>query len=140
TFVLGLSVVLLPVGIALSGYLGRSLHRRQAREEERLRMLANITSEGISIHSDNVLLDVNETYARMVGRTVDECIGRQPHAWIAPEHIQIARQNFQDESTAPYEVDFVKPDGSRVPVEIYGRSIEYQGKQVRACVMRDITM
>jgi len=140
SFVLALSVVLIPIGIALSGYLGRSVHRRHEREAERLRMLANITSEGISIHSDEAVVDVNEAYARMVGRTVEECVGREPRTWIAPEHVNIAQRNFDEGSTAPYEIDFLRPDGSRVPVEIYGRLIEYRGKQVRACVVRDITI
>jgi diguanylate cyclase len=140
SFVLALSVVLIPIGIALSGYLGRSVHRRHEREAERLRMLANITSEGISIHSDGAVVDVNEAYARMVGRTVEECVGRAVRTWIAPEHIHIAQRNFEEGSTAPYEIDFLRPDGSRVPVEIYGRFIEYRGKQVRACVVRDITI
>lgn len=101
SFVLGLSVILIPVGIALSGYLGRSMHRLQARETDRLRMLANITSEGISINTDGAILDVNEAYARMIGRTIDECIGRKPSAWIAPEHIHLARRNFEEGTTTP---------------------------------------
>lgn len=135
-------VVLLMTLIA--GY-GRARQRAQiaaqqaalAASERRYRDLLDATSEGVVIHRDGVIVDINPAFTRLSGYTPDELIGTHIRNLYAPEY----RERIPDyqKTTEPYQTEGILRDGSRRWFEIQGHLSEYGGERVRVAAVRDIT-
>ena len=121
--------------------------RLQAEEalrisEERFKLLSSLTSEGIMVHAGGIILDANQVFAELAGyANSDDLIGK-----IGMEIISFtagSRQRIIDSlrtgSTATFEVELVKPDGSILPAETHSKEIIYRGRQAGLVSMRDIT-
>ncbi len=133
-----------PSAEGLSVYFLDITARKQAEEEarenaEKYRALASASFDGLVIHDEGIILEANESHARMFGYTVDEVVGSPVFRFIAPEDRQRVVSIIQANSTQPYEVLGLRKDGSRIHVEVIARYLEYRGRRVRAAAMRDIT-
>ncbi len=129
------------------------LHRQERRQkaalaeaveatrqsEERFRRLAEATFEGIVIHDMGIILDVNEAAAHMFGFEPEEVIGMNALELAPPESRETILRHILSGSDEPYEVLGVKKDGSTFPIEMNGKFIPYQGRQVRVTAIRDIS-
>jgi PAS domain-containing protein len=115
---LAVAVGWVSVAIVLCGMVGamtdRQLADRADLETRRLKQLANASFEGIVIHCDGVIRDCNRAFARMVGRLIDELIGRPA-------------------------LDFDVPSGPLRPVEVLSRPIEFGGRTGFVSAVRDLT-
>jgi len=57
----------------------------------------------------------------------------------ATEYRKKVTQKIQSNDEKPYDIIVLKKDGTKIPVEIRGKSIPFQGKKVRVAEFRDIT-
>jgi PAS domain S-box-containing protein len=113
---------------------------RMLREDEaRFRALAESSFEGIVISAEARVLEVNPAFARMVGWSPEELVGRGPEALVDPAYLDLVRKRVLAGSDEPYEVLLRRKDGSAVPVEVRGRSLEYRGRSVRVTAIQDLT-
>jgi PAS domain S-box-containing protein len=108
-------------------------------ERERFRWLSNATFEGIAVHEQGKILDANQALATMLGYEVAELIGTNGLERFTPESRDIAIKNMMAGYEKPYEAVGLRKDGSTFPVELQGKTIIYQGRQVRLLAVRDIT-
>jgi PAS domain S-box-containing protein len=108
--------------------------------EERWRRLAEATTEGILFHDGSTILDGNQRLAQLVGRPLEEVIGRSPFDFLAPEFRDFARAHAREDRADPYEVRVVRRDGSQFPAELQGRKLRYRGEDVRVVAVRDLTL
>lgn len=106
------------------------------QEKENFRDIFNSTFEGIFIHSDGVILDLNETAAKIFGFDRPELLGRDARTLF--EH---QSQNFpvSTNETLTRELVGFKKDGSKLELEVSGKSYNYSGKPARLVTVRDIT-
>jgi PAS domain S-box-containing protein len=63
--------------------------------EERFRKFSEATFEGIVIHDKGKMLDVNQAIADMLGYNVDELIGLSAENLVAPESLDLLRENLK---------------------------------------------
>ena len=125
--------------------ISRDITDRKAMEEalreseERFRQLAEAGYEGLAVHDDNVLLDMNTRMAQMAGYAVSELVGQPFLQYVDPLYRDKVQQNVADESQALYEIELIHRDGHRVPVEIMARPIIWRGRPARLAALRDIT-
>jgi PAS domain S-box-containing protein len=82
---------------------------------------------------------VNEAVARLFGYAPHEIIGQRALAFIAPEARAEADANVQAGLEQPYESIGLRKNGSRFPIEVYGRAIECDGQTMRVIAVRDLT-
>ena len=128
-----------------AGTLGASLYRRRVDEalrqsEDRFRRLTSMAMEGVLIHEQGIILDANPSIARIFGYDLSEVIGRNVLDFVPDaEQRQLVRERMHSDSDGPYEISARHRDGSRIAVEIIGRSASYQGRNVRVASVRDIT-
>jgi diguanylate cyclase (GGDEF)-like protein/PAS domain S-box-containing protein len=116
----------------------REIERRIQESEQRLRILAEASFEGVAITREGVVLDTNEVFARWLGRDPEELIGEEGLSLFAPEdraHVV----EMSGRSGDSYEAQMVRKDGSRFPVEVRGTYTKFRGQSVRIAVVRDIT-
>lgn len=109
--------------------------------EERFKFLSEATVEGVHIHDNGVVLDANQSFAKILGyNSSDEIIGRQiMPEHLTPESLKKAQAYMASGYQGAYEVVGIKRDGTQFPVEIISRNIEFQGKPARVVAARDIT-
>lgn len=113
--------------------------------EEQYRLLVDTTGTGFAVlDDDGTLLDSNEEYARLTGRTDRDRI--RDHSfleWTAPYEYERNREAFstllQEGSLKQYEVDYQWPDGTIVPVEVNAAVMTVEGHVRVLGLVRDIS-
>lgn len=94
--------------------------------------------EGILVHDEGIILDVNHVLAEMTGYEVAELIGKNTLSLVIPES-QLLKKNILYNYEKPLEAVVVKKDGSTLSVELQGKVIFYQEQQIQVVAIRDIT-
>jgi PAS domain S-box-containing protein len=107
--------------------------------EARFRQLAEASFEGIAIHEQGRILEVNRVLADMFGYTMDELIGRSVLELAAPESRGEIVSRIAANVEMPYEATGLRKDGTTFPGELYAKQIPYQGRMVRVTAVRDIS-
>jgi PAS domain S-box-containing protein len=121
--------------------------RKQVEEtlresEERFNRLANATWEGIIIHKAGIIMDTNESAAKMFGCSVEEIIDKSVIDFLAPESIEPALQKLREGITHDQlhlEVKALRKDKTVFPAEVLGRPLKYKNTDARVLAFRDIT-
>ena len=105
-------------------------------DEEKYRLFADATEEGVIIHDNYRLLTANSHFARMFGYPADGLDGMALQDLIAPID-RPATAPLTGETTS--ELVAQRADGSAFPVELKGRDIVYRGRNARIVRVRDLT-
>ena len=106
------------------------------RSEARFRDLFENASDLIAtVDLDERLTAVNEAFARRLGYTQEELIGRPIREFVPPEWHEQLEQAGQGKFThqveaTTYEHELVASDGHRIPVEVASRVVEEDGRPV----------
>ena len=135
---LGLGVVIIPcIGFLL---MTRERDERMLREnEERFHQLADSTFEGIVIHDQGKILDVNQSILKMIGYGYDEVIGTDVMRYVAPASRELVLRSMQSGYDRPFEIVLTTKGGSTRTMEVNGKPLAYKGKQARMVALHDIT-
>ncbi|MFP6749225.1 MAG: PAS domain S-box protein [Alphaproteobacteria bacterium] len=110
-----------------------------AESEERFRSLSDLTGEGVAIHENGVVVEVNQAYAEMFGYTGSELVGTPVLEILAPEVRQGGVDRMARNESYTYESIGIRKDGGRLPIEIKAKSIVYKGRQMRVGRIRNLT-
>ncbi len=123
--------------LSLSGSLvDNRVAARDQLEVGRLRQLADSTLEGILVHRDGLIIDGNKSIALLLGLSVAELRVSPVARFIVPEEDTALWQ--ADRTDVPTETMIIAADGSRLPVEILSRSLNYGGSPALVTVLRDV--
>jgi PAS domain S-box-containing protein len=104
--------------------------------DEKYRLFADATEEGIVIHDFQRILASNAHFPTMFGYAADRIEGMNPFALIAPTD-RIPIESIPEQSIG--EVLGLRADGSMFPVEVKGHDITYRGLPARIIRVRDLT-
>jgi len=107
--------------------------------EERYRLLAEASFEGVAVTDHGVFVDANQQMLDMLGYTHAEIVGKPVSDVIAPESVDLVMKNILRGYEQPYENYLQRKDGSCFPVISQARMMLWGGKQYRVTVLRDIT-
>jgi len=125
---------------------GRKRAEKSLREsEERYRGLVELFPDAIYIHAGGKLVFVNSQGARLLGAArPEELYGREALDFVHPDSLDLVKQRigraFQSgEPNPPAEMQFLRLDGSAVPVEVASVPFPYDGEQALQVIARDIT-
>ena len=109
------------------------------QSEERFRKLAEATFEGIVVHEQGQILDVNQACLDMFGYEYHEIIGRSVLDFANPPSRETVMARISEDDEQAYEANAVKKDGTIFLVETRARNLTFQGRKVRVSALRDIT-
>jgi len=135
--------------------LSRELQARQTElemENEKLlregkvynRILFDQSIIGLALaRMDGQLVDVNEAYAKIIGRTVEETLKLTyweltPKKYAEQEQLQLESLNSTGKY-GPYEKEYIQKEGQLVPVRLQGQIIERGGEKFIWSSVEDIT-
>jgi two-component system cell cycle sensor histidine kinase/response regulator CckA len=107
--------------------------------EERFRGLVDSAYEGWIIHQDGVIVTANASAAAMFGYTVSEFTGKLVLDPLAPEARDEVAAAIQRGNETHLETVGLRRDGSRVPLELAGKSCKFEGRPARIVAVRDLT-
>ena len=108
--------------------------------EERFHRLSEASLEAIVIHDEGILLNANSQYSRMFGYGPEELPGKQViPLTVAPEAIEAMLKEIATGGEGPYESTGLRKDGTRFPMEIRVREVEYKGRKARVAAIMDLT-
>jgi diguanylate cyclase (GGDEF)-like protein/PAS domain S-box-containing protein len=124
------------VVLALSGVAVELRDRRRAElETDRMRGLANAAVEGLLVCDGHDIVTVNDSFAALIGAPADKLVGTRLHQYFPDES---TRLKLFECANAPIESDLLKADGSRSPVELILRPVDFAGKPHHAIAVRDL--
>ena len=101
--------------------------------------LVNMTMEAIIIHKDVICIDVNEVAVKLFGyESKDEMIGKNFLSFVSENSRKLVENRLKIE-TVPYEVEFIKKDGTPFISLGQGKFLKLFGQKVKVSTIMDIT-
>jgi len=107
--------------------------------EERFHRLADAAHEGVVFSDRGIIIDANRQVAHLLGWEVSEMLGRPVSDFVAPESLDAVATRMRLGSEEPYTHALIRKDGTRLDVEARGRTVPYEGRQIRVTALRDVT-
>jgi PAS domain S-box-containing protein len=117
----------------------RDLQKQLRKEHERLHRLADAAFEGIIIHDQGRILDVNQAVVRIFGFRPDELLKKTVPELLTSQVRRITSDKIQNGDEHLYETEGQKKDGTAFPLEVQMKSMSYQGHDVLVAAVRDLT-
>ncbi|HTE40015.1 MAG TPA: ATP-binding protein, partial [Steroidobacteraceae bacterium] len=122
---------------AASSMENARLYKELAEREYRIRRMVDANIIGIAIWDfDGRIVDANDAYLQMIGYAREDldsgCLRWKdltPPEWLEPEERQLIPQLKATGNLAPYEKEYFRKDGSRVPVLLGLATFEEDGNQ-----------
>ncbi len=115
------------------------IERELIKHKERLSRFFEAAFEGIFMHIEGRIIDVNPAATEIFGYSQEEIIGRDLITFVAPESRQFVLEKMREEVKGSYEVTGVTQDGKQIFLEVRARFIEFENTQARVVGFRDIT-
>jgi PAS domain S-box-containing protein len=109
-----------------------------AEGEQRFRLLAEASSDGVVIHENGTILVTNKLGAAMIGYEPEELVGRNILDFAAPESREFQQEQIRSGNEGSYQILGLRRDGSKFWVEVRGRQALLNGRPVRIASVRDI--
>ncbi len=107
-------------------------------ESARVRALTDAAFEGICIHRDGRILEFNQAFAALFGKSRDEITGMDVRDLVHPSSSEVLENRLANPADEGYEL-WIRRGGEKRLVAVQGRPIEYQGRPARVAAVRDIT-
>ncbi|MCS6917418.1 MAG: PAS domain S-box protein [Chitinophagales bacterium] len=113
--------------------------RSEAEGDERLRFLMQLTTEGIVIHENGIIIDINQSLLNLLGYTAEEVLGQSVFIFTHPDEHRAIRYVVEN------NLDFLgirhikDRQGNYRPMEVNSRSVMHQGKMLRVLTIRDVS-
>jgi diguanylate cyclase (GGDEF)-like protein/PAS domain S-box-containing protein len=107
--------------------------------ETRFRTLSEVAFEGIFIHDQGRIIDANPTFAAMLGYDLEEIKRLTVFDLVVPAEHENVRRAMQEGYETALEMTALREDGGTLTVEIFGKSLIFQGRILRVVSVRDMT-
>ncbi|MFI5244119.1 MAG: PAS domain S-box protein [Gemmatimonadales bacterium] len=107
--------------------------------ETRYRLLSETSFDGISISEEGILREVNGGFAKMLGRSPDELVGKPIADLIADESRDEVARHLRDEKSGRYQFFAVHADGRRLRLEATFDTYRIGDREQRVTAVRDMT-
>ncbi len=112
------------------------LQRRLSRENARFKTLAEAAFEGIFIHDQGKILDVNSESSRLFSCQPQELLGQNLIDRLPDE----CKSAVLNEADRPYEGEIVNKRGDIIPVEIRTRHLDFGADPVSVTAIRNLSI
>ncbi|HSD84687.1 MAG TPA: PAS domain S-box protein, partial [Anaerolineae bacterium] len=117
----------------------REIERAIRDSEQRFRSLSQAAFEGIAIHDQGVIVDINQTLAGMLGFGFAELVGTSVLNLVPSSSREEVMERLRHPGDRPWEIEILRKDGTTFPAEVRARDFPYQGRVMRVAAVRDIT-
>lgn len=116
----------------------RAAEQALAESEERYRLVAEMSLDGIVAHKDGVIVHANSRAEQVAGATGGKGLVGRPIGDLVPDAVR-ARLTPADGTPDRVEVSLTRLDGTPFEAEVAVSPISYGGAPAEQVVLRDIT-
>ena len=116
----------------------RQLQNQLQEENLRFRILEEATFEGLLIHEQGRILELNETLAAMFAYRRDEILGKALGEFLTRDSQRLVQRQLTVPDDLPHNIEGIAQDGSTLQLQIQGKSMPFKGRDVRVVAVRDI--
>ena len=113
-------------------------HLEIKQERERFYALSEATTEGILIHDNNIIVDINSAFEKIMYCSRKKIILQELKTIFSKETLQ-SLSTFSKHSSSFCEIQEKRPGGVLVFAEVRLKNMLYQGRQLQMIALRDIT-
>ncbi len=122
------------------GIQHKQLQKEVRKSKKQFQQLSQCTWEGIAVYDEERLLLTNNQLCEMFGYSEDELLGRSIfEVLLDKSSIEQSHPDSELLAPSPFKAHGIRRDGSRFPIEIRIKQIEYQERQVQVAAIRDVT-
>jgi PAS domain S-box-containing protein len=136
-FLPGILTILLFANVGLHSRL-RLLDRLQ-ESHARIDSLFDAGFDGIAVHDEGIVGQVNGVLGPLLDHSREELIGREVPTLFVPEARELVAEMVAGRREASFEADVLRKDGSRVTVEVIGKRHVLNGRKMQQVAFRDVT-
>lgn len=118
---------------------------KMAESESKYRAVTEKSLVGVYIIQDGVFQYVNQMFAKILGYSYDEIVGRMsPEDFTHPDYRELLRENIRrrlegEIDSINYELMLVTKKGSSFPAKVFGSVSEYRGKPAIMGTLLDLS-
>ncbi len=107
--------------------------------EMRFKILSEVTYEGIIIHDQGIIRDVNLSMQVMIGQKREDMLGTNILDYVPGKYHKLITQRIEEKYVGAYEIRIMRKDGTQFPAEIIVKETEIRGKGLRVASVRDLS-
>lgn len=107
--------------------------------EARYKILTDITVEGIIIHKEGIIIDVNPSVQKITGYSPDFVKGKNLLEFIHPTSLDFAKSKLNTGFSGSFEIKIICADKSSLDLEIEAKNVIIEGEDYRVVAFRNIT-
>ncbi len=116
------------------------LENELQESERRFKTLSEASWEGVIIHNNGLLIEANRQFFDIFGYKKNDLINTQILDTIfTPTSLIQVMDRINQGHLGSHESTGIRKDGSEFPVETRSSYIEFKGRKLRVCAVRDIT-
>ncbi|GLR67740.1 hypothetical protein GCM10010909_24210 [Acidocella aquatica] len=139
-----LALLFILAGALLTLRTGGLWLRGRLKADEALRRawtrnLADASFDGLLIHRQGLILQMNRALVRMLGTREREWLGQNFVNLARPSHAATLRAELEAPQPQTTEITLLRANKTEVPVEIYSHNIEFEGQPAIVMAIRDIS-
>ena len=128
----------------VSDLLGDFLERKRADDanherDERFRLLAHASFEGIAILDKNKIIDANHILVSMLGYKPSELTGKDLVEFVDEKEKAGLGKYLEGDTSQPFKTTAKRKDGSTIPVEIHSKKLPFQNESFPVVAVRDLS-
>lgn len=128
------------VGVVMDVTERKKMEERLEHSRDRFQKLSMLTFEGIVIHDNGVVVDMNRSLEELLGYSLEEMEGVNSVRYFFPEEsLPQLYESMQRGEVGPYEIMAKRKDGTLFPVEIQARNFKDGDRELRVAAIRDIS-
>jgi diguanylate cyclase (GGDEF)-like protein/PAS domain S-box-containing protein len=136
---LAIAVALASFIIIVLAFAGVAIEMRDRRrgelENDRMRGLANAAVEGLLVCDGETIVTVNNSFGVLIGSSPQSMVGAKLEQCFPDEGTRLKMLGRPDQSV---EGELLHADGSKTPVELILRVVDFAGKPHHAIAVRDL--
>lgn len=121
--------------------LEQQMFHHTQHDIDRMRLLSDLTQEAVIIYRDETVLGMNNAGERLFGTTSEDATGKPLIDLFAMDSLPglVRRKLCSAHERHPEEFEIVTAQGTRIPVELSCRLIEFMGKPATVVGLVDIS-
>ncbi len=112
---------------------------RAETAENRLQLIAEASFEGIALHNNGVVMEINQTGCEILGRTRHQVLGRNILDLIPLEDKKSVLKTWDSDLHSAYEVHVIRPDNSQRTIVVRSHEVVEADQYHRIVAFRDVT-
>ncbi len=117
-----------------------TIKEKLLQSESKYKKLSESAFEGIVIHQNGKIIEVNSAISRIFGYSEKQLLGQPIFRFISPDYHQTAIQKLSSKDEQVYEMKMLRKGNKLFWAELVAREIEYNGDRARVVAIRDIDL